>query len=122
MIDVRAHHLEIIKAILGRHVPDAEVRAFGSRVSGTAKGHSDLDLAIVGDEPLDFRTKTLLEEAFEESDLPFRVDVVDWAAVSEEFRRIIARQYETVQKAGRKGEGTKSEPRRHNYTKGTDPG
>lgn len=106
MIDIRPDQMEIVKALLKRHVPEAEVRAFGSRVTGTAKGHSDLDLAIVAGEPLDFRTKVLLEEAFEESDLPFRVDVVDWATVSGEFRRIIERQYETVQKAGERGVGT----------------
>ncbi|MBM3301583.1 MAG: nucleotidyltransferase domain-containing protein [Deltaproteobacteria bacterium] len=106
MIDVRPRHLEIIKAILKSHVPDVEVRAFGSRVTWTAKDHSDLDLAIVAEGPLDFRTKTLLEEAFEESDLPFRVDVVDWASVSEDFRRIITRQYVVVQKAGKRSEDT----------------
>ena len=63
----------------------------------TAKDHSDLDLAIVGDGPLDFRTKTLLEEAFEESDLPFRVDVVDWATVSEGFHAVIGRGYVVLQ-------------------------
>ncbi|MFH1116508.1 MAG: nucleotidyltransferase domain-containing protein [Pseudomonadota bacterium] len=97
MIDIRPDHLEIVKAILRKHVPDAEVRVFGSRVTSTAKDHSDLDLAIVNEKPLDFRTKALLEEAFEESDLPFRVDVVDWAAVGEEFRRIIAGRYECLQ-------------------------
>lgn len=97
MIDIRQDHLEIVKAILKRHVPDAEVRIFGSRVTWTAKNHSDLDLAIVGEGPLDFRTKALLEEAFEESDLPFRVDVVDWATASDSFRRIIEKRYEVVQ-------------------------
>jgi predicted nucleotidyltransferase len=102
VIDIRPNHLEIVKAILKRLVPNAEVRAFGSRVTWTAKDHSDLDLAIVGDGPLDFRAQALLEEAFEESDLPFRVDVVDWATVSENFRLIITKQYEVVQKSGKK--------------------
>jgi predicted nucleotidyltransferase len=101
MIDIRQDHLEIVKAILKRHVPDAEVRVFGSRVTWTAKNHSDLDLVIVGEGPLDFRTKALLEEAFEESDLPFRVDVVDWATASDSFRKIIELQYEVVQEASR---------------------
>jgi predicted nucleotidyltransferase len=100
VIDIRPDHLEIVKAILKTHVPDAEVRAFGSRVAWTAKDHSDLDLAIMGDEPLDFRTKTLLEEAFEESDLPFRVDVVDWATVSENLRRIMEQEYVVLQESG----------------------
>lgn len=100
MIDIQPDHLQIVKAILKRHVPTAEVRVFGSRNTGTAKDHSDLDLAVVSDGPLDFRTKALLEESFEESDLPFRVDVVDWAAVSENFLRIIERKYVVVQEAG----------------------
>jgi predicted nucleotidyltransferase len=101
MIDINPRYLEIVKAILKSHVPDAEVRAFGSRVTGTAKDHSDLDLAVVGAGPMDFRSTALLEEAFEESDLPFRVDVVDWAAVSESFRRIIEQNYVVVQERGR---------------------
>jgi len=106
MIDIRPDHMEIVKAILKRHVPDAEVLSFASRVTGTAKGNYDLDMVIVAGEPLDFRTKVLLEEAFEESDLPFRVDVVDWATASEEFQEIIGRQYEIVQTVGLKDAGT----------------
>jgi predicted nucleotidyltransferase len=97
MIDIRPDHLEIVKAILKRHVPKIEVRVFGSRVSRTAKKNPDLDLAIISDGPIDFRTRALLEEAFEESDLPFRVDVVDWATASHEFRSIIDQRYETLQ-------------------------
>lgn len=99
MIDIRPNHLEIVKAILKRLAPNAEVRAFGSRVTWTAKDHSDLDLAILGEGLLDFRTRVLLEEAFEESDLPFRVDVVDWATVSEDFRRIIGQEYVVLQES-----------------------
>ena len=39
----------------------------------------------------------LLREAFEESDLPFRVDIVDYNTVSEAFRAIIEEKYEIVQ-------------------------
>ncbi len=98
MIDVPANHLETIKAILAAHVPGREVRAFGSRVTGTAKPASDLDLAVMGEGRLDRRTKTLLREAFEESNLPFRVDVLDYNAISAEFRAIVDGKYEVVQK------------------------
>ena len=89
MIDVSDEHLETVKRILADHVPNCEVRAFGSRVTGKAKSYSDLDLAIVCDKRLDFDTLRLLKEAFETSDLPFRVDVIDWHAISEEFRSVI---------------------------------
>lgn len=38
-------------------------------------------------------TLRLLEEAFETADPPFRVDVLDWHAVSDSFRRVIEQNY-----------------------------
>jgi predicted nucleotidyltransferase len=97
MIDVAERHLETIKGILAKYVGDCEVRAFGSRGNGTAKEYSDLDLAIVGKSKIKRRVKMLLREAFEESDLPFRVDIVDYSAVSDAFRAIIEEEYEVIQ-------------------------
>jgi predicted nucleotidyltransferase len=97
MINLRPDHLEIVKNILAAHVPEAEVRAFGSRVTSTAVDYSDLDLVIVGDRKTDRQTLYLLEEAFEESELPFRVDVLDWHRISESFRKVIGAGYEVVQ-------------------------
>ena len=97
MIDLRPDHLAIVKRILAQHVPEHEVRAFGSRVTGTTKPHSDLDLAVMTETALDALRLANLQEAFSESDLPFRVDVLDWAAISDNFRCIIARSYEVLQ-------------------------
>ena len=96
-IDLNPNHLATVKAILEEHVPECEVRAFGSRVTWTAKDYSDLDLAVVGEGPLDWRTLGRLKEAFEESALPMRVDVLDWHAISESFHRQIQRDYVVVQ-------------------------
>ena len=71
------------------YAPDCEVRAFGSRVTGGARPYSDLDLAIIGEAPLGLVSLGLIKEAFEESDLPIRVDVIDWHDTSESFRKII---------------------------------
>lgn len=98
MIDLNPSHLETVKRILAEHVPDCEVRVFGSRVTWTAKDYSDLDLAIVGPRALDSERLRLLREAFEESDLPFRVDVIDWHAISAAFRKVVEKKYEVVQK------------------------
>ena len=97
-LEIKNAELEIVRAILARHVPDREVRAFGSRVSGPAKKFSDLDLAVMGETPLSSAVLADLEEEFRESDLPFKVDVVDWATTKENFRRIIEREYVVVQK------------------------
>jgi hypothetical protein len=31
----------------------------------------------------------MLTEAFEESELPYKVDIVDWSTMSENFRKLI---------------------------------
>ena len=96
MIDVPQNHLLSIKQILQRHIPDIEVRAFGSRVSGTAKPYSDLDLVIVGERMLDAKVLMQLQEDFEESDIPFRVEILDWHSIAGEFKKIIEQRYEVI--------------------------
>jgi hypothetical protein len=53
------------------------------------KPYSDLDLVIMGDTPTPLSTLGQLQEAFACSDLPWRVDVVDWANTAPEFQRHI---------------------------------
>lgn len=98
MINISPEHLETIKRILAKHVGGCEVRAFGSRVAGKTKAYSDLDVAVIANNKIKRRVKMLLREALEESDLPFRVDIVDYNAVSDEFRAIIDSKYEVIQK------------------------
>ena len=91
-IDIRPDHLETVRAILREHLPrGVEVWAFGSRADWTTKDSSDLDLALEGDGPLDPGIVMALELAFEESLLPFSVDVVDIERVEEGFREIVFR-------------------------------
>jgi predicted nucleotidyltransferase len=96
MIDINPIHLNKVMEILDEHVPECEVRAFGSRVTGTAKTYSDLDLAIVGEHRLPLDLLYCLKEVFEESDLPFRVDLLDWQTISPEFRKVIEKRYEVI--------------------------
>ena len=70
MIKLEKKYLNEIQAILRKCSPGCEVRAFGSRIDGSARKYSDLDLAVVGDGPLSFETMGKLKEAFSESDLP----------------------------------------------------
>jgi len=88
-IHISPSDLQIVREILKRHVPDREVWAFGSRVTSKAKPYSDLDLAVMGESPLGLSVSAALSEDFSESDLPFKVDVVDWATASPAFREII---------------------------------
>ena len=78
-----------MRNILNRFVPDAEIIVFGSRIHGMAKPRSDLDLAIKAESALDWKLLAEIKETFQESELPFRVDVLDWNDIAESFRKAI---------------------------------
>ena len=67
---------------------------FGSRIKGTAKHYSDLDLVLLTEAPLTIRQQRELEEAFSDSDLPFKVDLIDWVSCCDNFKQIILTRYE----------------------------
>lgn len=106
MIDLSPPHLETVKSILAAHVPEHEVRAFGSRATWTARAYSDLDLAVIGEAPVDRATIAELKEAFEDSDLPIRVDVLDWCRVSEGFRKSVEGDMVTITRGTRTSQMT----------------
>jgi uncharacterized protein len=91
-------HLDIVRRALAEHVPELEVWAFGSRVAGAPKPHSDLDLALVSNQAIEVGRLARLSLAFEESDLPFRVDLVELGRSSPGFRALVDRQHEVLQR------------------------
>jgi len=79
---------EIIQTILKTHLPDTiHVWIFGSRLQKNAKPHADLDLAFEDrtGAPLTFSLLADLTDAFDDSDLAWRVDLVDLNAVNADF-------------------------------------
>jgi type I restriction enzyme S subunit len=88
-IDIRPADWAIVKRILARHVPASEVWAFGSRAKRTAKPYSDLDLAVISSEPVPASVTAALADDLSESDLPWKVDVVDWSTTSDAFKTIM---------------------------------
>lgn len=96
MIDLTPDELRLARAILARHVPEQEARVFGSRAKGNAKPHSDLDLVLMEETPLPDRVRAELLADFDESDLPFRVDLVEWRDASQTLRAAIARESFTL--------------------------
>lgn len=75
-------HLALVRQLLHTHAPHHRAYVFGSRVvlkpgdRSRLKPHSDLDLALEGP-PLKPEQSFALREAFSESDLPMRVDLVE---------------------------------------------
>ena len=84
-------HRRLVLDLLAEHLPQgAQVLVFGSRATGRAGRYSDLDLAVDAGRPLTLDEAATLREGFEESDLPWRVDIIDLCAIDERFRRAIA--------------------------------
>jgi predicted nucleotidyltransferase len=92
-------HLAELRALLQRHVPDAEVWAFGSRVSGGAHEGSDLDLMLrnVQDPAQPLLGAVALQEALQDSALPMLVEVHDWALVPAAFHESIRQAHLMLQ-------------------------
>lgn len=82
--------LRTVRTILRRHLSSQfRVYAFGSRAGGRVKPWSDLDLSIEGGEPVPIAILGALADDFDESNLIWKVDLVDRASVSEAFGKII---------------------------------
>ena len=96
-IDLSITDLAIINNLLATYLPHTEIWAYGSRVSGTAKPYSDLDLiAFSHSDQISQIYK--LKEQFEESDLPFRVDLFVWSDLPKEFQKEIEENHQVLQK------------------------
>ena len=98
-IDITTEDRKTVLALLHRHLPGTAAWVYGSSVKWTSRPQSDLDLVVfatpeqrgqVGD----------LREGFEESNLPFRVDLFVWDDVPQPFRKQIEAEH-TVLVRGR---------------------
>ena len=97
-VNLSATHRRVLEALVREHLPDVEVWAYGSRVSGLAHDGSDLDLVLRGPGLEDIPADQLLEfeEAVRESTIPFLVEARDWARLPQRFHRVIEREYVVV--------------------------
>ena len=90
VVAIRPRDLAIVTAILHAALPaDAQAWVFGTRATGSPRRASDLDIAVDAGRPLTAAELASLSDAFDESDLPYTVDLIDWRAVDPSFRKII---------------------------------
>jgi predicted nucleotidyltransferase len=90
-IDVPTDHRQLVLDILRAHLPQStKAWVFGSRATGRARRYSDLDPAIDSGRQLTLDETARLSAAFSDSDLPYRVDFVDWRGIDDRWRRKIA--------------------------------
>ena len=97
-VDISVEQRHTILSLLRRHLPDTTVWVYGSRAKWTARPQSDLDMVVLT--PLEqARQVSRLKEAFEQSSLPFRVDLFIWDEVPKSFQREIEAEHVVLAKA-----------------------
>lgn len=101
-LHLRPRDLAVLRQLLAQHVPQAQVWAYGSRVTGQSHETSDLDLVLRNPEDLKASTEGFfdLKEALQESAIAILVDVHDWAHLPESFHRNIERAYVELKVGG----------------------
>jgi predicted nucleotidyltransferase len=96
---LKLRHKQILLDILKNTLTTpAIILAFGSRVKGDATNGSDLDIVIRNKDntPLDIKELVDLKENLTESNIPFLVDVLDWARIPDYFKDNILKNYEVL--------------------------
>ena len=91
-IDITAEQRKTVLALLASHLPNTTDWVYGSRVKWTSGPKSDLDMVVFAGPEQSGRV-SCLREAFEESNLPFRVDLFVWDDVPEQFRKQIEAEH-----------------------------
>ena len=100
-IDLTAGQLRMVLSLLNRHLPNTTVWAYGSRVQWTSHPASDLDLVAFA-KPKQSARVAKLREAFDESNLPFRVDLFVWDDMPEGFRKLIETEHAVLARKERR--------------------
>lgn len=95
-LDITPQQRQLVRALLQEYLPETTVWAYGSRVKGTARPHSDLDLVAFASAQQQAAIAEL-KDAFDESDLPFRVDLFAWHEIPKSFHRTIAAAHSVLQ-------------------------
>lgn len=100
MINLNQEYLETIVKIIRQYIPDQRVCLFGSRTKEIAKPFSDIDLVIMSENKISLSKMSELRDAFSESDLPYRVDVLDWSTTNQEFKQAVQKDMIEIYKPG----------------------
>lgn len=97
LIDLKPSDWVELRRVLGEHLPHMAVWAFGSRTKGTAKPYSDLDLALITHLPMTLEEMADIRDAFGQSDMTVKVDLLDWAATDPRFQALIEQEKVVIQ-------------------------
>jgi predicted nucleotidyltransferase len=82
---------EIIFSIIDKN--EYKVFLFGSRATKKFKRYSDVDVGLLGNKPIGNAYYKIINK-IEESDIPYKVDIIDFALVDDNFKKIALQEIE----------------------------
>ncbi|MCX7648102.1 MAG: nucleotidyltransferase domain-containing protein [Elusimicrobiales bacterium] len=89
MINIDNKTKNLIIETIKKHIPEAKILIFGSRVKGNFTKNSDIDIAIKCSKKIEISLIAKIKMDLEELDINERIDLVDYSSVSKEFQKII---------------------------------
>jgi len=98
MSKIYKESIETLKKLIESVIKGEEVAVylFGSRATGKADYNSDIDIGIICKSENSEKIIAILREKIENSNIPYKVDVVDLTKVSEEFKRKVLEEGELL--------------------------
>ena len=82
-----------LKGTLQHHLPAGyKAFIFGSRAQGTSRSYSDVDLGILGKDKLPTSKIASIKNELEDTNLPYRVDLIDFTTVTDKFKNSAMRK------------------------------
>lgn len=95
MLNVKQQYLEELKSILNEYCPNAEVWAYGSRLTEDCHSGSDLDLVV---KSFNDKTKSLyeLKALLNDSNIPFIIDIHEFDKLPDYFQTEIKKNYVVI--------------------------
>lgn len=96
IVGIRGEDIKMIKGITALIRPDAKLYAFGSRVNGSAKKESDLDIILKANDKIPLTDIINIKELLKASPIIFSVDIMDWHGLGEGFRNAIQKDLKEI--------------------------
>jgi len=81
-----------IISVVSALIPDAKIYLFGSRARGTNAERADIDIALDAGKPLLGRDVDEIKSMFKESNIMYKIDIVDFYQIGDVMRNEILRE------------------------------
>ena len=81
-----------IIAVLSALFPDTEIYLFGSRARSTQSPRSDIDIALKQNQQISRYAIGEAVSMFEASNIPYRIEIVDFNSVSNDMQKSILQE------------------------------